>query len=263
MIFIAATSTPDAAPAPAPLAPTGKWVVDGERTECILARRFGAGDQQIVFGLVPVDLTNQLTIRLKLAHPIRFQYGQPAKVTVLPSAKAEEQPIEGGLPGTSVQDDRLNITLDGLLLRRAEVVTGLEIAAGGKTIASIMPTDLSAALAALDTCEDQLLNRWGIDAAQRAMVATAPVRKGDDVMPDDYPAAALRVHAQGRVIVRYRVDVDGKVEDCQVIDSSGNRALDDGTCDAMARIHYSSALDAHGKPIAVQQIRRFVWRIPG
>lgn len=126
-----------------------------------------------------------------------------------------------------------------------------------------MPTDLAAALAALDNCEDQLLDSWGVDAAQRALIAKPPVREGDDVTPDDYPAAALRVHAQGRVIVRYHVNIDGKVDDCQVVDSSGNRALDETTCDVMARIRYAPALDVHGQPTAALQIRRFVWRIPG
>lgn len=133
---VLAKSAQESSSAVGSLAPVGKWVVDGERNECVLARRFGTGNQQVIFGLVPVDMTTRLTIRLKLAHPIRFKYGEPATVTVLPAAKSEEQPIEGGLPNMSVQIDRLDITMDGLLLRRAEPVTRLDVAIDGKTVAS-------------------------------------------------------------------------------------------------------------------------------
>lgn len=51
--LMAVASAPDPTPTPARLAPAGKWVVDGELTECILARRFGTGDQQIILGFVP------------------------------------------------------------------------------------------------------------------------------------------------------------------------------------------------------------------
>lgn len=258
--LMAVASAPDPTPTPARLAPAGKWVVDGELTECILARRFGTGDQQIILGFVPGDSADHLAIRVRLPQPIHITYGQPATVTVFPSGASVEGSVGNGRIGTSVKSDQFAVGLDGAFLHDAESITGLAIALDGQTILSVTPTDLHAALTVVDACEDQLLDRWGIDATERAAVAKPP-RPISEFPYGDYPQGARRDNAEGETIARLRVMTDGHVDECQVVSSSGTRALDDETCRDLRRMRYQPALDANGKPIEALFIERVDWRL--
>lgn len=69
--------------------------------------------------------------------------------------------------------------------------------------------------------------------------------------PDDYPRAALAARAQGTVFIRFTVAPHGRVSDCAVTRSSGNRALDEATCRLIRRrFRYRPARDAAGRPVA-------------
>jgi protein TonB len=68
---------------------------------------------------------------------------------------------------------------------------------------------------------------------------------------DNYPPAAVRAGAQGRVAARLTVGTDGRVTDCVVTSSSGNNVLDETTCNiARRRVRFRPALDQNGNPIA-------------
>jgi protein TonB len=47
---------------------------------------------------------------------------------------------------------------------------------------------------------------------------------------DDYPPVARRLGEQGTVKVKYLVEADGSVGDCDVMTSSGSQRLDDAAC---------------------------------
>jgi len=64
---------------------------------------------------------------------------------------------------------------------------------------------------------------------------------------DDYPAAARRANAAGRVSVVLTIDTTGKVSGCRVTSSSGNSDLDDTTCRlATRRGRFNPAKDVNG-----------------
>jgi len=68
---------------------------------------------------------------------------------------------------------------------------------------------------------------------------------------DNYPAAALRAEAQGRVRVSVTVGADGRVSDCSVTAGSGNSDLDSATCRIFrSRVRYTPAKDQSGQPIS-------------
>ena len=72
-----------------------------------------------------------------------------------------------------------------------------------------------------------------------------------DIANGDYPPSAVNARAQGTTIFSGIVGPDGRLEDCRVIRSSGNRALDETTCRlALRRLRYRPATDAAGRPIA-------------
>jgi protein TonB len=79
-------------------------------------------------------------------------------------------------------------------------------------------------------------------------------------MDSDYPRAAVRARASGIVFLRFVVAPSGRVSDCSVTRSSGNRALDETTCRLiLQRFRYRPALDAEGRPVPATIRGEHVW----
>jgi TonB family protein len=69
------------------------------------------------------------------------------------------------------------------------------------------------------------------------------------VTATDYPAISMRLQEQGTVKVKYRVQVDGTVGDCQVDVSSGYPRLDDAACVMVRRWLFKPATVMGGSPV--------------
>lgn len=76
------------------------------------------------------------------------------------------------------------------------------------------------------------------------------------VSADDYPPSALRAREEGTTRIRFRVDDTGRVAQCDIIQSSGSKALDDATCRAVSRRGRVAA----GQPQSVEH--SVVWKLP-
>jgi len=80
---------------------------------------------------------------------------------------------------------------------------------------------------------------------------------------DNYPPAAIRAGAQGRVVARLSVGADGRVADCSVTASSGNDDLDSTTCRiARSRIRFTPAKDDNGNNMASTYTLPVRWVLP-
>lgn len=80
---------------------------------------------------------------------------------------------------------------------------------------------------------------------------------------DDYPSSALRAGAEGRCVVDFTVDVTGLVNDVQLVESSGHRALDEAACNFIAkRFQFEPARGSDGVAIAERRHQPVVWRLP-
>lgn len=80
---------------------------------------------------------------------------------------------------------------------------------------------------------------------------------------DNYPPAAIRAGAQGRVVARLTVGTDGRVSGCEVVSSSGNEDLDAATCrTATNRVYFFPALDAARRVIASSYTLPVRWVLP-
>lgn len=97
-------------------------------------------------------------------------------------------------------------------------------------------------------------------------ISKAAGAKGDPaqwITSDDYPASALRAEAEGTTAITWEINEAGRVENCRVTSSSGNKDLDEAACRAITRRgRYKPALDQAGNPMRSSQSRRVVWRIP-
>jgi protein TonB len=79
---------------------------------------------------------------------------------------------------------------------------------------------------------------------------TGPKRIKGKIRDRDYPPGVGEAGIGGTVSVRYRVGVDGRVSNCVVAESSGNRDLDETTCRLITeRFVFRPAKDGNGRPV--------------
>jgi TonB family protein len=102
--------------------------------------------------------------------------------------------------------------------------------------------------------------------AQRSEWRIPPKPEGDKsawVTMRDYPLLALRNRVQGYVRFRVVVDVNGRVENCTVLSSSGSTSLDDATCDTiMRRARFRPAHDGNNVAQKGSYSGLMRWKLP-
>jgi protein TonB len=68
---------------------------------------------------------------------------------------------------------------------------------------------------------------------------------------DDYPLEARTKGWQGAVVADVTVNTNGRVDKCDVVQSSGYKLLDDTTCQILIeRARFRPARDKNGNPVA-------------
>ena len=79
--------------------------------------------------------------------------------------------------------------------------------------------------------------------------------------PEDFPADAMRLNQHGTVTTSLLVGTDGRVKQCDVIESSKSPPLDKRTCEIfIERARFSPATDNHGKPTEGRYEQKVTWR---
>jgi len=83
-------------------------------------------------------------------------------------------------------------------------------------------------------------------------IASMPRHVGGDFSYRDIPAALRETGFQGRVALRFLIDVDGRAKQCRIARSSGNRMMDAAACRALEqRFRFRPAHDEAGRPVAI------------
>jgi len=94
-------------------------------------------------------------------------------------------------------------------------------------------------------------------AAAQVQAVTHAIVKSVMVTVDDYPSAARKANESGLVSIEFTVNPRGRVQDCQIVRSSGSASLDNQTCRISSRIGFKPANDESGKPVS----ERWQWSI--
>lgn len=113
-------------------------------------------------------------------------------------------------------------------------------------------------------CIDQRLPARGVDpkAYDALQVPPTDIEHDAFLSSDDYPPALLEAGWIGDSIIRVNVDATGKVTDCAVLVSSGQKSADDVSClRSMQRGRYNPAIGADGKPTAAPRVRDVIFRV--
>jgi TonB family protein len=83
------------------------------------------------------------------------------------------------------------------------------------------------------------------------------------VNSDDYPPDALRAKEQGVTAFRLAVDTAGAVSGCEVVASSGSKALDETACQMLSeRARFTPAMDKDGHVVPGSYRSRVRWALP-
>lgn len=89
---------------------------------------------------------------------------------------------------------------------------------------------------------------------------TPPRWRSGQLRDSDYPEAAAEAGVSGTVHVRYVVQASGRVTECEVTRSSGNRDLDETTCRLIERrFRYRPSLDGAGRPVPSVIVESHSW----
>jgi TonB family protein len=213
----------------ASLPPSGKWIVDYRPDMCVAQRSFGPAAAATVFGFEPAVAMDSGGAKLLILAPDSRDGGVRrghAAVALQPSGETQTLDYVSWSLKSAVGHRALEVSVDKAFMTKLGNATGLSVVAGMDSFA-LATGPLQAILSAMKTCNDDLMRSWGVDPTATATPIGNP---GGWFTDDDYPAAAKRAGASGRVVIVLTTDPSGHAKACRVVSSSKDAVLDQATC---------------------------------
>lgn len=154
-------------------------------------------------------------------------------------------PAPGAAPGALPPYDRAGDQAAG------KAFTGLAVEGGLTEPVRIETGRLDSVIAALQTCTDDLITTWGLDA-QKHKAMTAPAilapNPGGVLPQGTIPFGEFAKFAGGGNQVRLMLDASGKPTACHIFSPTLSETLNGKICElAMARASFTPAKDADGQ----------------
>jgi TonB family protein len=246
-----------------PKQPTGKWVVDYADKMCVLQRDYGTRAAPLVLAIRPQPMGDGMGIYV-LDAPTG-QRGEYVGVKI--GFGATEPTVDSQMATFDARDLGLRVNETGLdrhHLERALESNLLTLEARKRLNVSFSVPKMAPALKVLDDCVANLLETWGFTRERQATMAKRPEPLKPEVQyvgPEDYPDEALRAGESGQNSARYWIDVQGRVSNCTIVETSKSRSLDSTLCRVVKRIRYRPALEKSGKPMESIGYLRLRWSL--
>lgn len=240
------------------LNPSGKWVVDYQKDQCLVSRPFGSADASTLLAIKPAISMDENGQTLYVVAPNAggsgVRRGQ-AIVTLQPSGLQRIIDYVSVVPkGTNVRGYEAYADAD--LIASLKDSTGVVFAPGKESFA-FATGKMRPVLTALTTCNENLLRSWGIDPSAKAL-ALRGVSPADWFPPDSYPADAKRRGAQGRSVIVVTVSPAGRSTACRVILKS-DPDLDATSCRLAIRNGRFERSEGAADRYAVLTVRWELW----
>ncbi|WP_232314816.1 TonB family protein [Sphingopyxis sp. QXT-31] len=182
-------------------------------------------------------------------------YSSRAKITIVPASGApvwefDAQPyVKPGATEAMIQW----LDRDGAMARNFADNQQLVIRGPRKLDLPLHLANVKAALKALDACQTDLMESWGLSAALVAKIAKPPEATGNPgrwATNDDYPSDDRQKRNEGTTTFLLNISAEGKITACRTTKSSGFESLDKQTCQLLLqRATFRPAEDAAGKPV--------------
>lgn len=248
-----------------PLKPVRAWNMEYADSMCVAARAYGDPAAPITIAFKPTPFGDVLQ---GVVLGTKKQLGRPARVKIdLLVAGRELDEQQNGTRVHFPNEDRAAITFY-FSREQFESLVGVPsftVRASGSPPISVALAMGKPVLAALRTCETDLLQHFGYDPAKIAAIAKQAegASAGQWITNDDYPVSALNANRQGVSFIGWTISPAGRISDCRVLRSSGTPELDEAACNAIQRRgRYRPALDAAGNPVESYSTRNVRWQLP-
>lgn len=246
-----------------PLKPASPWNVQYAERMCILAREFGEGDAKILLVFRPAMFSDQIRIVVvKQTSTGSVERGQ-AKLSIDGGAPLQARFVQGFNKVEGIRATAIDLKESDLAPLKTARQMRIQ---AGKLDMAFAPTAVPAAMKTLDRCQKDLLVSWGMDPKLVDSIATFPVLAGGVVRlfsTNDYPSTAIMSKEEGTSGVRFWVSKDGKIRECEVVESSHSASLDRQTCSIISkRGRFSPARTSSGEAVESIGYVRVRWELP-
>lgn len=261
------------------LKPSSQWFLDYAEDSCRLARKFGAGDQQVTMFLdqfEPGDLFHMILggevlqpNRDRRPHKIMLRFGphESEYEALVDTGTMDEKRalfVSGQLRIAAMSDaekaaskeaqEREQSFVPAPLGRAREAaVKQIELTKGLRWDLALETGPLDKPLDALRNCAWDTVRLWGLDVEQQKTLSRRAYPKRTSrnwFSADDYPDQMARGGYEANVNVRLIIDEAGQPKSCNIQSSTRPKDFDDAVCKALImRARFEPALDARGKPV--------------
>ena len=251
--------------------PTGQWALDYGDDYCRLARTFSDGKDELALAIERIEpspsarliLVSNAIKPFRSAHEIGWHFTpsdpvRKARYTHSTTADGKQYynlgafmltsfapPAPGKPPAPPPPFDRSKEQA------AAKTLTGFVLDSGLDTPVQVETGDLSAPIAALQACADDLAKSWGLDPAklQTETSAAIPEKGGSGWLPQGTVAFGDFGKLDGDANqVRLMVDATGKATSCAIHWPTLDAATNDKICKAaLANARFAPAKDASGQ----------------
>ncbi len=243
--------------APQPSDPP-RWHLDGATNRCVLTRPLDGSPVPATFILRTIPASNRYELILasgEFPEPIRALRGRSAlKLALDPVLAAVDVPAGWtDLPG-ALGDGLVIWPLPGELLDAIAQSRSISIAdAQGREQGRWSVPAAARAAEALRYCEREKLAEWGADPAGLEAGASGPQPQGDSrqwLTPRLLGLSDVLGSLSYTAVFRLHVGNDGRVGECELLESAGNADLT-SACRVLKRVaRYRPARSAAGVPVA-------------
>lgn len=266
-LLCAALSTPLLAQgSPSVRAPTGKWVVDFNESQCIASRNYGTADKPLVLVLKHPPMGDMVQIGI-------VRSGSAGRYARQVEAKLRFDnlsPIDLGMILFRPKGKDQRVLLANLSLAQFAPIHSaktLTVQSRGEIDHSFQIDQMDHLTRIMASCVADLRQVWnvgdGTELPQRLRQSASGSLAGI-FTGDDYPNSAINESKSGSVRVVLLIDETGRVADCTAIETSGVAALDAQSCVLISqRARLKPAIGLDGKPAKSGHIQRITWRIEG
>lgn len=258
---------PDPAPPPV-LEPVGRWVAQFEPSFCAVSRRFGDekdGPLLVFKTLLPNDTAMDVLLITSENGFSKLHHFEPMTIAAADGSVEASEGYADRAPLSNKLGYVRQLTVDASWVTSISDGRPLRITYGRNHVIVVRPEGLAKALGVLGQCQVTLAQYWKLDASSLARMSAPPQPlnpKETWLTSGDYPREALAKLHGGSSIIVWDVDIDGKPGNCRVLQSSGDKQLDEAACKGiLLRARFSPAIDKDGKPMVTFMSRRVVWML--
>lgn len=237
----------------------GRWNIDYGELRCSLSRRLGGPQSPILILTSYLGRDEPEFILMRDGAEELPDLPDRVEVVLTPSNH-----VARGVP-------RARRVLGGRILSIQELGEGfvdrfaasqtVRFQTRGRTLVDMAIPQATTAVAALKTCNEDLLRSWGVDTS--IPLSRRPRYRSGSIRHSDYPAEAIRRNQQGVVVARIMVGADGRAQNCATAASSTFPVLDLHTCALITdRFRFEPAQDEQGRPVSGLYVQTVRWIMP-